>query len=58
MAKYRLSVTDYEEGDCEYDASDYNYQIITKDEDGDDCIPYLCATKEDADKLMKLLNAV
>jgi hypothetical protein len=58
VSKYRLSVTSYEEGDCEYDASDYNYQIIAKDEDNDDYMPYLCATKEDADKLMSLLNAV
>lgn len=49
---YQPQETQYDEGEAEYDAADYNYQIV--DEAGD--IFCLCSTKEDQELILKLLN--
>lgn len=50
--KYHAADTSYEEGDAEYDASEYNFQIV----DHSDDIIALCPTAEVRDTLLKLLN--
>lgn len=58
MAKYMLEHQEYEEGEAEYEASDYPYIVTTKDDDGDQYIVALVSDKETADKIMKALNAL
>lgn len=50
--KYHESDTHYVEGEAEYDAADYNYQVV--DLSGDTVV--LCSNREDRDHILKLLN--
>lgn len=51
--KYHAADTAYEPETAEYDAADYNYQIV----DHSDDVIALCPTMEIRDKLLALLNA-
>lgn len=50
--KYHATDTEYTEDEAEYDASEYNHQIV--DDSGDPVV--LCGSKEMRDHLLKLLN--
>ena len=54
--KYMLEHQEYEEGECEYDAADFPYLIVGKDDDGDQYIAALAADKETANNIMAVLN--
>lgn len=51
--KYHAMETQHDDGEAEYDAADWNFQIV--DTAGD--MVALCGNKEDRDHILKLLNA-
>lgn len=50
--KYIIEKTHHDDGEAEYDAADWPFQII----DMDDNLKCLCDNEEFADKLLALLN--
>jgi hypothetical protein len=56
-AKYTLETTNYDVGDAEYDAVDWPYQLIANASEGNETLVALFADKDEAEHVMKLLEA-
>lgn len=55
--QYKIESTSYDDGEAEYDASDYPHQIIQNAGSDNETIICICPDKDEAEHIAKLLNA-